>query len=292
MSVQKLIGSALTLQASYVGNKGTKLTFSTPTNVPLPGPGAIANRRPNPIFSQGALISTGGLSNYNALQVTAESRSWHGLYLLGGYTFGKALDDQSSDQQGSSVQDPNNLRAEYGIATFNIAQRFTLSSTYALPFLRNRRGFLGEAFGGWNTSNIITLQTGAPFTPVPSTDPANTGTTMRANRIANGKLANPRVNEWFDTTAFTTPALYTYGDSAYDVLSGPHLRDWDFSLFKDFNLSRLREGSRIQFRGEFFNFTNTPYFGQPGATVGTVSVGKITSAGSARVVQLALKVSF
>jgi outer membrane receptor protein involved in Fe transport len=291
-TLQKLIGSALSLQASYVGTKGTKLTFATPTNVPLPGPGDINDRRPNTTFAQGAELGNGGLSNYQALQVTAETRSWRGLYLLGAYTFGKALDDQTGDDQGSPVQDPNNLRAEYGVADFNVESRLTLSSTYLLPILRSQKGLVGSAFGGWTVSNIITLQTGSPFTPVPATDPANTGTSMRADRIANGSISDPTINEWFDPSAFTTPALYTYGNSQRNVLTGPGLRDWDFALFKDFSLSRVREGMRIQFRGEFFNFTNHPSFGLPSGTIGTASAAEIFSAGAPREIQLALKVIF
>lgn len=291
-SVQKLIGSVLSLQASYVGNKGTKLTFSAPTNVPLPGPGTIASRRLNTLFSQGDLISSGGLSNYQALQMTAETRSWHGLYLLGAYAWGKAIDDQTGDDQASPVQDPNDLAAEYGISDFNVASRFTLSSTYELPFLRHRHGFLGGALGGWSVNNIITFQSGLPFTLVPATDPANTGTPMRAERLASGILPNPTINEWYNVAAFTTPPLYTYGNAARNILNGPGERNWDFSLFKNFPLSRLREGSSLQFRGEFFNFTNTPYFGQPGTTIGTASAGKILSAGAPREVQFALKFLF
>lgn len=290
-SVQKLVGSILSLQASYVGDKGTKLTFSTPTNVPSPGPGLIADRRENTLFSQGDLISTGGLSNYQALQMTAETRSWHGLYFLGAYTWGKAMDDQSGDYQGSPVQNPDDLAAEYGISAFNVASNFKLSTTYNLPFLKNRHGLLGLA-GGWSINSIISLQSGLPFTPVPATDPANTGTDMRADRIGRGTLANPTIREWFDVADFPTPALYSYGDSARDVLTGPSDRQWDFSLFKNFNLAALREGMGVQFRAEFFNFTNAVNFGLPNATVGTPTAGEITSAGAPREVQFALKFVF
>jgi Carboxypeptidase regulatory-like domain len=287
-SVQKLVKSVLSLQASYVGNKGTKLTFSTPTNVPSPGPGSIESRRPDPEFAQGILISTGGLSNYQALQMTAETRTWHGLYFLGAYTWGKAMDDQTEDDQSSPVQNPNDLAAEYGISDFNVASNFEFSSTYNLPFLKNRHGLLGLA-GGWSVNNIISLQSGLPFTPVPATDPANTGTNMRADRIGRGTLPNPTIQEWFNVADFPTPALYTYGSAARNILTGPSYGDWDFSLFKNFNLSAMREGMALQFRGEFFNFTNAVNFGLPNATVGTTTAGEITSAGAPREVQLVLK---
>ena len=52
---------------------------------------------------------------------------------------------------------------------------------------------------------------------------------------------------------------------------------------------------RLQFRSEFFNVSNTPFFGLPGA-VGTnfssATFGIVTSAGTQRVVQFALKLIY
>jgi len=54
----------------------------------------------------------------------------------------------------------------------------------------------------------------------------------------------------------------------------------------------VKERVRIQFRAEFFNSTNTPFFGGLGTVVGTPNFGKLTSASDPRVVQLGLKVVF
>jgi outer membrane receptor protein involved in Fe transport len=293
-SVQKLVAGVLSVQAAYIGSKGTHLTFSAPENIPPPGPGDIQSRRLDPFFSAGSLIDSAGLSNYDSLQLTAETRNWHGVYLLGAYTWAKSLDNISAGDQGSPVQDPANIRAEWGISDFNVASRLTLSSTWNMPFLRNRHDLLGSIVGGWAMSNIITLQGGFPFTPGIETDPANTGTPMRADRSGSGKLSNPTVGEWFDYTAFGPPTCYCYGNSARNVLTGPPLNNWDFSLFKDFDMHRFREGMRMQFRGEFFDFTNTPHFGQPDTDVmaGPGTSGAIFSAGAPRQIQLALKFYF
>jgi len=48
---------------------------------------------------------------------------------------------------------------------------------------------------------------------------------------------------------------------------------------------------KIQFRSEFFNVLNRVNLGNPNTTVGS-SMGRITSAGSARVLQFALKLLF
>jgi hypothetical protein len=62
--------------------------------------------------------------------------------------------------------------------------------------------------------------------------------------------------------------------------------NWDFSAHKEF---RLRERLRLQFRFEAFAFTNTPRFGQAGATLGTATFGKITGADTPRNLQFGLK---
>jgi hypothetical protein len=51
----------------------------------------------------------------------------------------------------------------------------------------------------------------------------------------------------------------------------------------------LHERARLQFRGEFLNFTNTPAFGSPVANIQAGNAGQILSAGEPRSIQLALK---
>ncbi len=56
---------------------------------------------------------------------------------------------------------------------------------------------------------------------------------------------------------------------------------------------RIHEGHLVQFRGEIFNLSNHPNFGQPTGTVGGAQFGTIRStATSARQIQLALKYIF
>jgi hypothetical protein len=55
----------------------------------------------------------------------------------------------------------------------------------------------------------------------------------------------------------------------------------------------FRERYRLVFRAEMFNFTNTPHFALPNATVNSPQEGHITSTvGNPRQIQLALKLVF
>ena len=115
----------------------------------------------------------------------------------------------------------------------------------------------------------------------------NAGGADRPNRIANGTLSSGRsIDRWFDTSAFTVQPQYTYGNSGRNILSGPGSRNLDLSLHKNF---QIKENMRLQFRAESFNFTNTPTFGQPGATLNGLGVGQITSASDPRRLQFGLK---
>jgi len=63
----------------------------------------------------------------------------------------------------------------------------------------------------------------------------------------------------------------------------------DLALIKH---TKLQEDLDIEFRAEFFNFTNTPPLNAPAVVLGNAGFGSITSAGDPRVMQFAMKLSF
>ena len=63
----------------------------------------------------------------------------------------------------------------------------------------------------------------------------------------------------------------------------------DLSIFKKFPIG---EQSEAQFRAEFFNFTNTPQFGQFNSSVASGGFMTIASASNQRVIRIGLRVSF
>jgi hypothetical protein len=129
-----------------------------------------------------------------------------------------------------------------------------------------------------------------PFTPTANSATVNTGTGSRPNRTGVGTLDDPTVDRWFDTSAFATPAQFTYGNSGRNILYGPGRVNFDFSLFKQF---RVKEGLNLQFRTEFFNLFNTPQFDLPNAAIGASNAGTITGiVGTPRQIQFGLKLAF
>lgn len=97
------------------------------------------------------------------------------------------------------------------------------------------------------------------------------------------------INRYFNTSAFTVNALGTFGNAGRNILRGPGNANVDAGLSKNFV---IREGMRIQFRSEFFNTLNRVNLGNPNTNATAAQFGRITSAGSPRVIQMALKFLF
>ena len=117
-------------------------------------------------------------------------------------------------------------------------------------------------------------QSGSPFT-VSQGNIINTGNApVRPDRLADGKLENPTINQWFNPDAFrlvscansSLPETCHYGNSGIGIIEGPGFKNVDFSTFKNFGIT---ERVKLQFRAEFFNLFNTPQFNVPNRTLNT-----------------------
>jgi hypothetical protein len=91
-------------------------------------------------------------------------------------------------------------------------------------------------------------------------------------------VSNPTIAQWFNTSAFSNPPLYTFGNSGRDWLRGPGFWDFDLSLNKKFTLPVGSEGRyHVDFRADFYNAFNHTNFAQPNATLGSAATGTITA---------------
>lgn len=298
--LQQELPGHIVFTASYLGEGVRQLAFVQNINTPsIPGPGTLQNRRPWPFFSSITQYPAGANSNYNGLTLKAGKRYSNGLEFLGSYTWSHDLDDGNGllNDNTSPIRDPYNLSLDYGNSAYDLRQVFVGSFTYDLPFGKDRHwlrssGPLDWFFGGWQLGGILTLQTGQYFTPTLSVDLTNTGTTNFPNAVSDPNLvSNQRsLREWFNPAAFLLPQQYVYGNAGRGIVEGPPLRNMDLKIGKNFY---LRERYRFEFRAEMFNFTNTPHFALPNATVNSPQEGMINATvGNPRLIQGALKFVF
>ena len=299
-TLERQVGTSLVLRAAYVGSHGNHLNLNINENVAFPGPGPVPPRQPYPSYGTISAWEPRGFSNYDGLQLSAEKRFSGGLSFLAAYTWSKSLDEgaggnSSTGESRINIQNPRDVRADYGLSNFDYGQRFTLSLVYEPPFGHGRR-FLNNpsrvadgVLGGWQATSIVTAQSGAPFSVSLANPTANTGTFTRPNRICDGNLPTDQqsINKWYDVACFVNPPLYTFGDTGRNVLIGPGLFAWDLGADKDF---RLNEQLGLQFRSEFFNILNRPNFGLPSGSIGSDAAGTITTViTNARQIQFALR---
>jgi hypothetical protein len=260
----------------------------------------IQQRRPlGQYFTSLPVDKTIATANFNALVISAEKRTSHGLSFLGGYRWSKCNDEVSASDLSHDDFMSTNPFHDYGPCDFNLTNQLTVSYEYQLP-TPSRFGAVGrELLGGWMTTGILTLQSGEPFSVFSGEDLSASGIGEdRADVVGNWHLPGGRstaqeIQEWFNPQAFALNAPGTFGDSGRNSLTGPGYKDLDFSLIKSFAIPQFGEASKLDFRVDFFNGFNSVNLGSPGDVVSTPStMGLITSAGSPRIIQFALKYYF
>ncbi len=342
LNVQREVMSGLAVSVGYFGSKGTHLRQSRNLNQAFFN-SALVSTRPFPALSATSPIAPGvpllniteregtGISNYNALWVTATKRLSKGLQFNASYTFSKSTDYGSQSSQGVTLQDSNNIRGDHGLSDFDARHRFVVSGLYELPFRKN------QLVEGWQLSAIVQSQSGNPVTLLAGNAGAITGGAPAANANSLTGLATLRPDlggsvtighaaavtgngvQWFPNlvcdprpggscpagavailpVAFVSgKTIYHFGSFGRNTIIGPRFNNTDFSIIKR---TRIGENKIIEFRWEVFDLFNHTNFGQPGrvAQVGSTTFGVITNtrfatgdSGSSRQMQFALKFKF
>jgi len=253
-------------------------------NTPLPGPGSVNTRRPNPLFGVIRTIANDVIANYESMSLLMHQRMTRGLQLQASYTWSHTLDATTDSNGGGTPMNPYNWKGDYGNSNWDIRHRFVMSFVYDIPFLGTKNAFLNAAFAKWQMNGVITLQTGTPFNVSTGTDTANTASsgTYRPNLVgtATQNCGRGHLVGCIDPSAFSiaglypaTPANFAYGNFGRNVFHGPGAETVDWSLFKNFP---IKERLKFQLRFETFGLFNHSNFGNPGATFGTSAFGNIT----------------
>jgi carboxypeptidase family protein len=347
-TIQHELGRDWFMELGYVGTKGTRLrsTYdpaqatlaSTQNPVTIPGQGCAnlqgqglscqivdstvenaAARSPYIGIAPGDFedFAPNSDSHYSALQATLAHRFGKGLYFQSAYTWSKSIDDVSTASVAflTRVNNQTDAAASRGLSDFDRRQRFVTSGVYQLPFFANASGFTKGAFGGWEASGVLTLQSGAPFTvydPAGGTayalasTPSSTATFNPgfscANAPSSGSIQS-RLANWVNPAAYTPDPHATlsdgtmsdatvYGNTPRNCIIGPPQKNVDFTLSKTFKLGERQD---LRFRTDFFNLFNHPSFALPALAAVSPAGGSApisSTIGTPRLIQFSLKYSF
>jgi hypothetical protein len=290
-TVERQVAS-IGLRTSYVGSRSVNLVYRRNLNLPAPStiPFTTA-RRPNQRFNQIIYADNGGTDAYHALEIAAQKRHGHNLTFSTGFTWAKDLTDTQDSGGGGTtfagqvIQNPDNRAIEKANNGLVVARRWFAHALYALPvgrgqrFLANSPAVVDHILGGWRTTWTAVAQTGQYFTPSFSGyDPSGTGTIGGVpDRVTDGNLSSGSVSRFFDPAAFVVPGcpsttplctqsapIGRFGNSGFNILTGPPIRNLDFGIQKDF---RLNERFTVQFGTLFVNILNHPNFSVPAANI-------------------------
>ena len=302
--VQQLLSSSTTVTVNYVGSSSHRLDVGGIYNGAMtPGPGDVSLRAPFPNFAPTFYDRSTGRGNYNGLQVSLDRRYTNGLSYSVSYTWSKSIDvggDGYFGVEGGVPQDAYDPgHYDRSVSGLDLAHILSVDTLYEIPVGRGKRfstgkGALDYVLGNWQFNDIFQAHSGIAFTPLTGSDRANTGQALgyeHLNLVGSPNLSHRSASEWFNTAAYATPALYTFGNAGRNSLRGPAFWDLDMSLFRQFPVG---EGRQFEFRVETFNLLNHVNLGQPqnDITTGT-AFGTINStANTARQIQLAGKFIF
>ncbi|HEX5431605.1 MAG TPA: TonB-dependent receptor [Bryobacteraceae bacterium] len=280
-SIEHQAGNSLLLSAEYLGNHGVKNPFTVLINTPsLPNAAQLAQLEANPTLNvplaqarapfSGVSVTYQYKQNiaqswYDALNLRAEERLGQRMNISAVYTWSKALDMTSAEQELPGVI--SNLGLGKSYSDYDHPQRFVASWAYDLPFEGN------ALVSGWELTGISTFESGAPYSVTMGVDTSFTGAAgpVYPNLTGPPVYSDIRSSNGIYLTPknFSAPPFGEYGSLARNAFHGPGVNNFDLGFIK--NLS-LTERLRLQIRGEMFNAFNHAQFEFAGAALAS-SIG-------------------
>jgi hypothetical protein len=337
LEIQRLFGNKTMMSVGYFGSKGTHLIGGYELNEVPPGKAIStlcatgASTTPSTacqVAGTGFTSSTAELildqirpyrgyrsitmitpqfnSNYHSLQTLFQTRLSGNSQVNIAYTWAKNLTDNQTDRS-TAPQNSYDTHADYGRASLDRRHIFTANYIYDIPLFAKRHDFVGRAFGGWEISGIVTLQTGLPFSPATSNwDPAGLGIIAPPLTVARPNfLCDPNANaphlflQWYNTACFqanptvNSGIVNVPGNGTRGAINGPPTKRFDFSLFKNIQLGRGDSSKSLQLRMETFNiFNHTNFRGIASTNVTSTLAGQISTVRDPRTIQIGAKLFF
>jgi len=203
-------------------------------------------------------------SRYQGLQLALNRPFRQGLMLKGAYTWSQAKNMADEDGWTSLIWNhPMVYDKNYSYASYDRRHVFQLGWVYELPFLKDNTEALGKILGGWQVNGIFAFYTGTPFSITGTNNALNCqgcGTVyinVQGDQEPIGTKGS-MTELWYDKSAFSQPTGLTadgFGTSERNQFRRPSVWNMDLSLFKAFQVGRIRPELRIE-AANVFNHTN------------------------------------
>ena len=300
--VQRELGWGTMVDLSYVGTRGDSIFRSYNINVPDPGAGTVAPRRPYfavaPNISTITLRDGDGKSVHDALQVKLDKRFSAGFQALVSYTYSRTKDDITPAGIHPLLKDQKILSpGSGGTKMLDIPHLFVISASYELPFgpgkpFASSAAGLGRALlEGWTLSVITNYHSGDPLDLRVGAARLNTGTNGNwpDNSCGAGVGMPKTVDKWFDTSCFADPAQFAFGNYVVGDVRGPSVFNTDLTASKKTSIGR----TTLEFRADVFNLFDRAHFANPNVTFGNAAFGRISATRlTPREIQLGVRLLF
>ncbi len=308
LSIQRRLGANFVFEADYLGTHSANLFTQTDVNR-FPGDLVVNNgrlTRLNPSFARVLLGRLIGESDGHLGSFMLSRRFSRGWSVRGIYTFGKALDFVSSNDNGvgggQNVFNALNIPGQRGRSDYHIGRSLKFDSVWELPDPW-KSGWKSKTIGGWRLAAIAILQTGRPFNvihggPYPAGDfnadgfnydPPNTpafGNHISAER-------SDFIRGLFRAADFPRPAPGTQGSLGRNTFDGPGLANANFGIIKAIRIPWFTaEGATFEIRGEVFNLFNRVNLTQPNGDLSSAFFGRSTSQTLPRAAQFGLRIEY
>ncbi len=268
VSLQRELPWATNLSVGYTGSQGYDLFQRGVANLIDP----LTLRRPRPELGQVDFKTSGGRSQFDALQIGLTRRFRGGL--TGGlqYQYAHNTGTTQGSNEAATAQNTYDFSSEQGANPTDIRHTTNASLVYMFPGQ-------GVWTGGWRVGGIVNARSGVPVNvtiarpdnlaiggvTVANIPGGNSRGTQRPDLIPG---VDPYLREgdirWLNPAAFATPQPGTFGNLPRNFLHGPGFWQVDLMVSKDFRFG-TRQG--VQLRMETFNISNALNYQQPAASL-------------------------
>ena len=260
-------------------------------------------RRPDPRYTTNTVVSNDAESWYDALQIEWTRRFSRGLWFQTSYTWSLA-EDTTSEATAVGAGDSNQLgpdsRYARGYGRFHTPHRFAFTSSYRLPFLRDRRDLIGVVLGGWTASTTVRIAHGTPFTVSDTIRDLNfDGFSEGRPILLDPSILGRTIADPATSTSILSPSKFRsaqFGELddiiGRNTFFGDGIRTVDLALIKSFPVVRAHT---FTVRLEAYNAFNRVMYGFPVADLSNVNFGRVQSGATqyqARVLQGGLQYKF